>query len=343
MRSSIHHRIGQGEMRSWQWLRGHLRTLLPIGLGVAALVALVLGLDPSSFAAAIDRFDLRLLPAILAAAVAIPILQGMRWHFLLRELDINLRARDTILLSVAGQAITAILPLGDLTRAIFVTEVSDAEFGDAAATVTVQELSFTLLLVLAALPALVQLHASPLVITITLLGIALILAILTVPPLFRAVHALVARAPLLRRFLSQIDEPQHETVRLLHRADTAGWSSLDLGRVLVAATLFWLVVEGLGVHTVTWWEATFVLAIAYVGGAVSLIPGGAGANEATTVGALILLGLPPGLATAAALLQRAFTTGVASLLGVGAYLLARHRFPQLSGLAALQAQAASRR
>jgi len=342
VRPSIPRRLVRGVVRSRHWLREHLRTLLPIVLGAAALVALVLGLDPATFASAIDHFDPWLLLPILGAAVAILVLQGMRWHFLLRELGIELRMGDTVLLSVAGQAITAILPLGDLTRAIFASEVTDAEFGDTAATVTVQELSFTLLLVLAALPALLQLHASPLVIAVTVLGIAFILAILTVPPLFRAVHALVARTPFLRRFLSQIDELQHETVRLLHRADTVGWSSLDLARVVVAATLFWLVVKGLSPHAITWWEAAFVLAIAYVGGAVSLIPGGEGANEATTVGALILLGMPPGQATAAALLQRAFTTGVASILGIAAYLLARRRF-QLSGLGALQARAASRR
>jgi hypothetical protein len=75
-----------------------------------------------------------------------------------------------------------------------------------------------------------------------------------------------------------------------------------------------------------------------VGGAVSLIPGGAGANEASTVGALLLLGLPASLAAAAAILQRLVITGTATVMGLGAYVIASRRY-NLSGLGTLRAQA----
>jgi uncharacterized protein (TIRG00374 family) len=323
-------------------LRSRLRSFLPIAIGIAAIVALVVGVDPREFAHAIARFRLWLLPVALAAAMLAVLLQGVRWHFLLRELGVPLRLRDSVLLSVAGQAITAILPLGDLTRAIFATEaVEEADFGTVAATVTVQELTFTLLLVMLALPAVVDLHQSPAIIVVTAAGILGVLAILTMPPVFHVVHLVVSRTPLLRRFLSQVDELQHETVQLLHRPDTLGWSVLDLLRALVSIGVFWLVLQGLEPGAVGWWKAAFVLAVSYVGGAVSLIPGGAGVNEATTVGALLLLGLPPGTAAAAAILQRVLVTGTATVMGLVAYAIARRRF-HLSGLGALRARARAR-
>jgi len=74
-----------------------------------------------------------------------------------------------------------------------------------------------------------------------------------------------------------------------------------------------------------------VVAVAYVGGAVSFLPGGTGASDASVVGLLVLLGLDPGTAGAAALLQRALFTGLATGMGLTAYLVARRRF-QLGGL-----------
>ena len=130
-----------------------------------------------------------------------------------------------------------------------------------------------------------------------------------------------------------MDELQRETVRLLRRTDTASWSLLDLARAAVGATVLWLIVQGLDPGAIGWWKAAFVVAVAYVGGALSFLPGGTGANDASVVGLLILLGLDPGTAGAAALLQRAVFTGMATGMGIVAYLVARRRFPLGSLLA----------
>jgi uncharacterized membrane protein YbhN (UPF0104 family) len=126
--------------------------------------------------------------------------------------------------------------------------------------------------------------------------------------------------------LEQVDELQRETVAMLRRRDTAGWSLLDLARAAVGATVLWLIVQGLDPGAVGWWKAAFVVAVAYVGGAVSFLPGGTGANDASVVGLLVLLGLDPGTAGAAALLQRAFASGTAAGFGLLSFFLVRRRF-----------------
>ncbi|HSR25334.1 MAG TPA: lysylphosphatidylglycerol synthase domain-containing protein, partial [Candidatus Eisenbacteria bacterium] len=82
---------------------------------------------------------------------------------------------------------------------------------------------------------------------------------------------------------------------------------------------------------VDWWGAAFALALSSIGGAISLLPGGVGANEASVAGMLILLGVPGGAAGAAALIQRLLVSGTAVLLGLGAYAVVRRRF-DLGGL-----------
>src|SRR5262249_29562334 len=223
---------------------------------------------PRALGHALSRFNPIAIPVVIAVGGSWFVLQGLRWHVLLRAAGSSLRAADSVLLSIAGQVITALLPLGDLTRAVFATEAAGLEVGAAAATVTVQELTFTLFLVLLATPGMIALHAGAGIVATVIVGVLAIFAILTVPPLFQAVRRAAAVLPLPRRVLEQIDELQRETVGLLRRRDTAGWSLLDLARAAVGATILWLIVQGLEPGALGWWKAAFVVAVAYVGGAL---------------------------------------------------------------------------
>jgi len=315
-----------------QW--GQLgRRLLPIAIAVGALVGLVLVVNPRALGQALSRFNPIAIPLVVALGVSWFLLQGIRWHFLLRAAGARLRAADSVLLNMAGQIITAILPLGDLTRAIFATEAAGLQVGASAATVTVQELTFILFLVLLATPGMVALHVGTGIVSAVIFGVIMIFAILTVPPLFRLVREATARLRLPHGLLEQVDELQQETVGLLRRSDTLGFSLLDLARALVGATTLWLILQVLEPGAVGWFKAAFVVAVAYVGGALSFLPGGTGASDASVVGLLVLLGLDPGTAAAAALLQRAVFTGLAVSLGLSAYLVERRRF-HLGGLLA---------
>jgi uncharacterized membrane protein YbhN (UPF0104 family) len=305
-----------------------IRRLLVPAVLLGTVLALVVAVDPQHFAASVGRLDLRLVPALLGLGVAFSLLQGVRWHLLLARVGARLRLRDSVLLNAAGQAITAILPLGDLTRAVFASQATNTEFGKVAATVTVQELAYTLVLVLSATPVLLQLHPGPgaVVAVVGVVGaIAGIVAVLAAPPVFTVVRAVVARVPGARRLVSEVDALHEQTVALLQRPDTLAWTALDAARAALAVTVLWVVVWALHGGALGWWEAAFVLAISYVGGAISLIPGAAGASEASMVGLLVLLHVDPASAAAAALLQRVATTGLATVLGWGAYAAVRRR------------------
>lgn len=312
-------------------MRRAVRRFGPPLLAVAAIAGLLIVLNPAQVVRALERFDLRLLPPILAMYVAWYLLQGARWHVLLREAGARVSLKDSLLLNAAGQTITALVPLGDLTRAAFAARASDRDFGSVAATVTVQELTYTLCLVLLAMPELLALHLGVGVVAATAAGMAAIVVILTVSPVFCVVHGLIARIPLMNRLLPAIDELQHETADLLHRPETLVWSVLDLARAAAAVAAFWLLVQAVQPWTLDWWQAGFALALSSIGGAISLLPGGVGANEATVAGLLIVLGLPGGAAGAVALLQRLVQTGVALLFGITAYLAVRRRL-DLGGL-----------
>ncbi|MGO8685579.1 MAG: lysylphosphatidylglycerol synthase transmembrane domain-containing protein [Candidatus Dormibacteria bacterium] len=308
--------------------------MIPIGCGLAAIVALIIASNPFALGGAISRFDLLLIPAILGLSAAYYVLQGLRWYFLLRDVGSRIGIGDSILLNIAGQS-TTMLPLGELSRAVFASEACpDLEFGEVVATVTVQELIMTLILIVIAVPGVLSIHRGLPVLIVALVGIAGAMAMLLVPPCFHFVHRLVERTPVLRRFTGQVDRLRQETVVLLQRPETLGWSVLSVAGAGASVTLFWLVVLGVG-GDLSWPVTSFVLAASYVAGAISLIPGGIGASEASVIGLLVLVGVDPAAATAAALIQRVADKGFATLMGFIAYAIARRRF-KLSGLTALR-------
>lgn len=307
-------------------LRRAARQVVPAVIGLAAIGAIVVILKPGQVGGALAHFRVWLLAPAIVLYLLCYLLQGWRWHYLLRDIGVDLTLGDTLLLNAAGQAITAIVPLGDLTRAAFASEAGGKSFGTVAATVTVQEVTYTLTLVLLALPVLFLFHLGAGAIAGVAIGIALIVVILTVSPVFRLVHGLIARIPVLNRILPAVDDLRHETSDLLHRPDTLGWSVLDLARSASAVTALWLIVEGVAPGAIGWWDAAFVLALASIGGAVSVIPGGVGANEAGIVGLLIFFHVQGGDAGAAAIIQRLLITGLPLIVGFAAYAVARKRF-----------------
>jgi glycosyltransferase 2 family protein len=319
-------------------LRHWLTRALSAGLGLAAMGALVFVLDPGKVGHALADFPLGLIPVIVLLYVGVFVLQGVRWHYLLRDAGATLRLWDSVLLNAAGQTITALVPLGDLTRAALASQAGKRDFGTLAATVTVQELTYNLMLILCALPVLLTVRLGVAVIVATLLGMVAIVLMLTVSPVFHVIHRVIVHIPLLNRLVPAIDDLQEETVVLLHRPDALVLSLLDLARAGVAITVFWLVVVGLSPGRLDWTEAAFVLALSSIGGAISLLPGGVGANEASLAGLLLVFGVAGGAAGAAALIQRFLLSVMALVLGVGAYLIVRRRFPHLGSMFQLVAR-----
>ena len=301
-----------------------LRSLLFFALGLAGLVALVVAVDARAIGRALYRLGFEPLPLLVVVSLSFYLLQGVRWHQLLRACGARLRIRDTVVINLAGQS-TGLLPLGELTRVVLAAQGTGLTFGAVLATVTVQELLYTVALVAVAVPGALQHRAFGIPMLATLVVVAAILLLLSLPRLWRLMHGVLSRIPPMRRFLPQLDALQQATGMLMRRRDTAVWSVLSVAGALIAVTLFWLVVEALSPGTIGWQSAALVYTISHLAGAVSAIPGGIGAYEASVTGLLIGLGVDPSTATAAALLHRAADKGLSTLAGIAVLPATRTR------------------
>ena len=318
-----------GHILELRWVK----TAIPMALGIAAVVLLIVGIDPHAFAGALRHFNYLLLPAILVASLTYYVLQGVRWHLLLRGVGIRLRWQDTVLLNVAGQA-TALLPLGELTRAVLVSEAARAEFGGVVATVTVQELIYTMVLIAFAVPGLLAVQHAFAGVIVALTLIAAIFVSLSWCPAYRWLRRAVAHTPLLRRVLHDVDELHNDTIILMREPQTLTWSVISAAQAAATIAVFWMVAEALAPGQLSVRDAAFVYAVSNLAGALSLIPGGIGAYEASVVGLLVGVGVPAGVAAAIAVVQRVVDKGLATALGFGAYAVARRRL-NVTGLGRL--------
>jgi uncharacterized protein (TIRG00374 family) len=306
------------------WSR-RLRASLPYLLGVGVVVALVLAVNPERFASAASRFNPVYAPLVAALSFSYYLLQGVRWQPLLLAIGARLRLRDTVVLNFAGQA-AGLLPGGELARAVLVSEVAQVQVGGAIATITVQELIYTVLLIAAAVPGSLHHLAAAIGVAVALVGVIAVTAILTLQPVFDRVLGLVRRLPVVRRFEPDLAELQRDTVALLRRRDTLYWSSVSALQAVGTITMFWLVIQAIDPGKVTWPEAAFAYAVASIAGALSLGPGGLGGFEVAGVGMLLVIGLPFQIAVAATVLQRAADKGLGTIYGAVAYLYARKHY-----------------
>lgn len=299
-----------------------LRGALLLALGGAGLVALLAAVQPRAVAEAISRIGLSAMPTLIGLSLLYYLLQGLRWHQLLRAAGIPLSRGNTVLLNYAGQA-TGLLPAGELARVALVVDATAEPFPRVLATVTVQELIYTLLLLALAIPSAIDHPPMVVALLVALVATLAVLLLLCTPAMWRPVGFGVARIPLLRRVSAEIDMLRRDTEALLRRSDTFWWSALSLLGAMVAVTLFWLVVHLLAPGAVNWETAASILAVSHVAGSLSAIPGGLGVYEGTVAGLLIAAGVDPGSAAAAALITRACDKGLMTVVGLGALAFSR--------------------
>lgn len=297
-------------------------------LALLVIGSLIVASNPSQVGSAIDHFHLRDLPILIGLSMGYYLLQGVRWWTLLR---IVTRTSEpplgvTVVMTLTGQA-TALLPLGELTRAILLARVTTVAVGSAVAAVTVQELLYSGLLIAAALPGSSRFSFARAGVALALAGTVAVVVLLTVRPIFMAIRRLISRAPLLRRMMGSIDLLQSDTVVLFENWRTYVWLWISAVQALMAVSLFYFVVDAIAPGRLDWVSAAFIYSISNVASAITLSPGSLGAFEATTAGLLVAAGgLPFGVATAAAVVHRLADKGLSALVGVSLFAAVRRRY-----------------
>lgn len=301
-----------------------LKRRLIIGLlfGFVVVLGLALAGDVRAVSERVRSFRWTLYPLVFGLTLVNYSMRFFKWHYYLGQIDIR-----TIPLPESARLFVASFPLsvtpgkiGEALKGVWLKQKSGTPVARGVAVVVAERISDGLAVLLLSTLGVI---AYPRYWPLFAIGLSLLVGLVVISQVRPAAAALLAfgeRLPLVNRFAHPLREFYEGSFRLFRPQATL--IAVGLGTIswLWEGVGFYLVLIGLGVPS--GWEtlsiAIFVLAFSTVVGAVSTLPGGLGAAEASIAGMLIfILGLSADTAAAATLLIRFATVW----FGVGLGLL----------------------
>lgn len=324
------------------------RLALGLVFGFVVLLVLVFVADLQQVSAQVLAFRWSLFPLVIALTLFNYLLRFFKWHFYLGQVGAqnfgvqnlgvhNLNLWDSARLFVAGFPLS-VTPgkVGEALKGVWVNRLTGIQTARGVAVVLAERISDGLAMVALSVLALwVGLRPIPgqywPAIMSVLVILAAIIIISQIRPLALRFLAFGEQLPIINRFAHSLHEFYEGSFALFRPASTLLAVALGIVSWLGEGIGFYLILIGLGVEPglQILSIAVFVLSFSTIIGAVSTLPGGLGAAEASMAGMLVLLlNLGTGTAAAATLIIRFATLW----FGVGLGLLIWIISPDLLGL-----------
>jgi glycosyltransferase 2 family protein len=296
-------------------LRRNLVLALALGVAVYLVLAVVSGFGDLS--AALEDFNLGLVPLILGLVLLSYTGRFFRWLFYLRLLKVSVPLGVNSAIFASGLSM-AVSPgkLGEVLKSVFVRQSSGAAVARTAPAVVAERATDGTGMVLWGFLGAFALGLAPGVMVAFLVVAAIGIAVLRSKRLSLLAERGLLKVPLLNRLVPHLGDFHASSNELL------------AARPLVIGTVISFLSWGLeclavylcsvGLHTgMPFLLVVFVFATSSLVGVLSMLPGGIGAVEAGLTGQFVAIAnLQPGVAVALTLVIRLATLWFATLIGI---------------------------
>ncbi len=313
---------------SWSDLKNKIIISLVFGLLVIAALAFVSDLPQTL--AALEHFEWLYLPLVLALTLLNYVLRFVKWHWYLRLIGAHVPVERS--LSIFASAMSMVMTpakVGEFLKAYMLRVTDDVPMARSAPIILAERISDGLAMILLSIVGLAFYQTAWPVLALLIVvmgGAALVVQSRT---LSLKLIALGERLPILSRISQSLHELYESSYILFHWRNLLPSVALGIISWAGECLAFYFVLIGLGVapSTTLLLQATFIFAFSTVVGAVSALPGGLGAADASIGGLLVLLvGLSKELSVAATLLIRLCTLWFGVAIGLVALFAYRRRF-----------------
>lgn len=301
------------------------RTLAGLVFGFVVLLVLMLIGDIRQVSQQVFSFRWALYPLVLGLTLFNYTLRFFKWHYYLGQIGVrDFPMTQSARLFVAGFPL-AVTPgkVGEALKGVWLNQQCGAPIAAGIAVVVAERISDGLaVLALSTLGVIAYPRFWPAFASALALLLAMVV-ISQIRPLALWLLDLGERLPIVKRFVPPLREFYEGSYLLFKPKSTLIAVSLGTVSWLGEGIGFYLILLGLGIPS--GWEslsiAVFVLSFSTVIGAISTLPGGLGAAEASIAGMLILLlGMSSDGAAAATLLIRFATLWFGVSLGLVVWL-----------------------
>ena len=290
-------------------------------LGLTVIIGLALLADIRAVATQVVTFRWQLAPAVLALTLFNYALRFLKWHYYIRQVGATeIHWLDSLRIFVGGFPL-ALSPgkLAEPLKAVWLQQRTGVPVARGIPVVAAERISDGLAVLLLSTLGVIAYPRYGAVFIAVLFALLAIVAASQIRPLALRLLSLGERVPLISRWSHHAREFYDGMYQVLGVRTTVVAVSLGMVSWLGEGLGFYVVLYGLGLPASLELAAAavFVLSFSTIVGAISSLPGGLGAAEASIAGMLTLTqGIPAGLAATATLLIRFFTLWFGVVLGI---------------------------
>lgn len=295
------------------WASGVLTALV--------FAAMVLFADVGRVRAAFAAFDPWAFAAVIGLATVGYGVRFLKWEFYLRELDESPGLKTSALVFLCG-LMMVVTPgkAGEVWKAWFLRDRAGTPVARTVSVVGAERVTDLLALGLFAATGLAVYSRSSTVLLGVGVAFALGLGLLQWRSASLRLLAAVESIPAVGRYAAEIREFYESAYALFRPRPLAVSTALSLLAWGLEGVAFLVALEGFGADA-TLLVGLFVFGLGSVVGAVSMLPGGLAAAEASMVGLLLTFGYARPVAVGATIVVRVGTLWYAALLGLGVFSL----------------------
>jgi uncharacterized protein (TIRG00374 family) len=304
------------------------KMLVSVGLGVLVIFVLSFSADAPRLLQVLEHFEWQLLPAIMGLTLLNYCLRFVKWHYYLGVIGVpDVPVAQSAMIFVAGLSMV-ITPakVGELLKSYLLHHQHGTPIGTSAPVIVAERLTDGVAMLILASAGLVMYGVGWQMLVPIVVGMVLVILVSQNRGFAHWGLNLAERLPFISSRVHHL-EAAVESARQLFRARSL-ILAVCIGIVSWGgeALAFYLVLTALGLppHLLLAVQAAFILAVATLVGAASMLPGGLAAAEGSLAGLLLLLGVThnPSVAAAATLIIRFATLWLGVAVGMIGLLVA---------------------
>lgn len=300
------------------------KIIFSVVLGALVFLGLSIYANFNELMEAFALYNWLMFPVILLLSLCNYMFRFFRWEYYTKVLDIKIERKMSFLIFLSS-FIMSVTPgkIGEVFKSYLLKEQNDTPVSKSAPIVFAERITDFLSLVLLSMTgALMFGYGTKLIIGFGVFFILLVFVISN-RKLSYAIIGFFERFKFISRVSQKIHTAYDSIYQMVRFKELIITIILSIFAWSFECLSFYLVINGfsvIGAPHIDIFIATFVYGFATIAGAITMLPGGLGATDASITGLLVLLAIPKSISVAATLIIRAATLWFAVIVGIVAVM-----------------------
>jgi glycosyltransferase 2 family protein len=301
------------------------KIIFSIILGAAVFLGLSIYANFDELLEAFGLYNWLMFPLILVLSFCNYIARFFKWEYYTKTLNIQIERKMSFLIFLSS-FIMSITPgkVGEVFKSYLLKEYNGTSISKSAPIVFAERITDFLSLVLLSMAgALMFGYGTTLIIGFGVFFVLLVF-IISNKKLSYAIIGFLERFKFIAKVSHKVHTAYDSIYQMVRFKELIITIILSIFAWSFECLSFYLIVNGFGPENVMHVDiltATFVYGFATIAGAVTMLPGGLGATDASITGLLVFLGITKSIAAASTMIIRAATLWFAVIVGIFAVMI----------------------